>query len=229
MLSDVRAQPRVIALLCDWLVAPESGAMIFAGGTGVGKTVTAKALGRELGVVVDDGEMGGFYTIASGDMKKEAVEYAMRMLRLLPFFGSGWRVLLCNEAEVMSRTAEDFWLDALEDLPGKSLVIFTTNCVDKFSQRFADRCGASGGIYHFESRTEMLRGPIQQWCREIWHAELGDDVPYELGDNLGTPSLSGPDAMSCSFRHALSQLGCYIRAAKSTQKVSNLFLASRPR
>ena len=48
-------------------------------------------------------------------------------LSFRPMLGSGWKVLVCNEADRMTTSAETIWLDALEGLPPKSVIVFTTN------------------------------------------------------------------------------------------------------
>jgi DNA polymerase III delta prime subunit len=41
--------------------------------------------------------------------------------------GSGWKVVIINEADRMTPQAEVMWLDGLEKLPAKTVVVFTTN------------------------------------------------------------------------------------------------------
>jgi DNA polymerase III delta prime subunit len=55
-------------------------------------------------------------------------------------FGSGWKVIVANEADRMTAQAETVWLDRLESLPPRTVIVFTTNYPEKLSQRLRDRC-----------------------------------------------------------------------------------------
>src|SRR5262249_59304853 len=107
--------------------APCPCAFLFDGDTGTGKTSAALLLAEALGVVVAEERFGGLHQIASGEQSGQTVRDKMRGLRCRPFFGSGWQVLVVNEADVMTASASIIWLDALEDLPPRCVVIFTTN------------------------------------------------------------------------------------------------------
>src|SRR5260370_41953297 len=93
----------------------------------------------ERGSAVDEGELGGFTEIPSGRLTGEAVKEQMNLLRYTPLVGSGWRMLVCNEADAMTDGAEKQWLDALQHLPPRSVVAFRTNNVGKVSRRLRDR------------------------------------------------------------------------------------------
>ena len=54
--------------------------------------------------------------------------------------GSGWRVVVVNECDRMALPAETLWLDALERLPPRTVIVFTTNDPARLSRRFRDRC-----------------------------------------------------------------------------------------
>ena len=110
--------------------------MLFEGPTGVGKTTVAKSIAAELGAC----EFGGLEEIKSGMQDQEAVLRALDTLRYTPMMGSGWKVIIADEADMMSTHAQRIWLSAIEDLPPRSVVIFTTNNPEKFPDRFLDRC-----------------------------------------------------------------------------------------
>lgn len=207
-LSDVLGQANVVRALRQFAARPYSCAMLFHGESGIGKTATAVALAHDLGVAVEEGDCGGLFTIASGELDAEAVRRCQKLLRFRPMFGTGWRMLLCNEADCMSKAAEAIWLDALETLPTTTVVVFTTNASGRLSQRFRDRCQN----YAFTSESSDLRGPIQALAQRVWKAEVGKGPMPEL-PNLGMPVLGDPDTMHASFRLALQQLGRYVREA----------------
>lgn len=208
-LADVRGQEQVVAPLRRFLANPTTGAFIFEGGTGTGKTSAAIAFARELGVEVDQPQVGGLYQIPSGEQTGEMVRDLVRSLSLTPMMGSGWKVVIVNEADYMSQSAAQIWLDVLENLPRRSIVIFTTNHLGKLPLRFRDRCVT----YHFESSFLLLRRKLEQFLADVWKAETGrSDVPrlevMDLVDEEG----------STSFRRLLQSIQPHVLAGTVPQK-----------
>jgi hypothetical protein len=207
--DEILGQDAVVRALSLFAAEPYTTAMLFHGESGIGKTATAHVLARHLGCNVDEGELGGFTEIRSGEMRIDRVERVLELLRFRPLFGNGWKVLICNEADRMGLPVETIWLDALEALPPRTVVIFTTNAVNKLSRRFRDRCE----VYHFTSDTETLAPRIRQLAQKIWAAEgLAGEVPGL--NSLGMPTLGSFDDMHASFRLALQQLTRFVREAK---------------
>jgi len=126
-LAEILGQDQAVAVLRAFAARPHPAAMLFAGGTGVGKTSAALALAAALGCDVAAREMGGVTSVASGEQTADAVRGAFQSLWYCPMRGSGWKVLVVNEADRMSTAAETIWLDALENIPGRSVIVFTTN------------------------------------------------------------------------------------------------------
>lgn len=210
-LSDVFGQDAVVKKLRHWLKHPESCAFIFSGPTGIGKSCTADALCVELGILIEEDGMGGYYSIPSGRMLADHVLEAIAQLRFRPMMSrSPWRALICAECDRMTQSAETIWLDVLEKLPPNVVIIFSTNKPEALTDRFRGRCE----FYSFESRSEKLKPAIQAVCNKVWIAELGDAVPPAFGSNIGMPSLGGPDCLHASIRAALQQLAPMIREAK---------------
>lgn len=209
-LGDVLGQAWITEQLRLFLEAPHANAFIFAGDTGTGKTSLALALAEALGVPIDEAEMGGLYQIASGEQTGESVRKVMDALWKRPFMGSGWRVLIVNEADAMTANAAYTWLDTLEHLPPQSVVIFTTNAAHKIPARLRDRCE----VYAFESGL-LLRPALQELAEKVWQAETGrDDCPDveafgPLFDETG----------AASFRRLLQLMTPYIRS-KTAPKAS---------
>src|SRR5262245_3924 len=209
-LKDVLGQPDVVRALALYAQAPYSAAMLFHGESGVGKTSAAYALARDLGCDVDEGPLGGFHEIPSGEMDAAAVRDHLGRLTLGTLFGSGWRVLVANEADRMSKPAETIWLDGLEHLPARSTVVFTTNQPERLSPRFRDRCE----VYAFESDPDRLQPALQALARRVWKAEGLKGKPPGL-DCLGMPTLGSLETMHASFRLALQQVGRLVREARA--------------
>jgi replication-associated recombination protein RarA len=208
-LADVFGHVQVIGSLRQFMADRYPTAMLFHGESGVGKTASAQALARDLGLAVDEEELGGYHEIPSGSMGADEVRRQMNGMQLGTLFGSGWKVLVCNEADRMSQAAENIWLDALENLPPRTVVIFTTNAPEKLSRRFRDRCEC----YHFGCDREELQPHIQALARKVWAGEVGPGEPPDL-DSLGMPTLGEVENMHASFRLALQQLSRLVRAAK---------------
>jgi hypothetical protein len=173
--DEILGQDAVVRALSLFAAEPYTTAMLFHGESGIGKTATAHVLARHLGCNVDEGELGGFTEIRSGEMRIDRVERVLELLRL----------------------------------PPRTVVIFTTNAVNKLSRRFRDRCE----VYHFTSDTETLAPRIRQLAQKIWAAEgLAGEVPGL--NSLGMPTLGSFDDMHASFRLALQQLTRFVREAK---------------
>ena len=127
------------------------------------------ALANAPGCDLSKQEFGGVYVIASGEQSvADSVRETCRMMYNAPWHGSGWKVVVVNEADRMSSPAETVWLDRLEMLPPKTVVVFTTNYPGKLSQRFVDRCTR----LTFVSDAEKLRASALRFASEVWKAEM---------------------------------------------------------
>jgi replication-associated recombination protein RarA len=143
-LDRIAGQPVAVRFLSESVRRLEadsgSAAFVLHGPPGTGKTTAAWAIARQLGCDLEQLELGGVVEIASGQQDGRAVTELASTFRLRPMTGSGWRVAIVNEADAMTRQAEFVWLDVLENLPAKVVVVFTTNSIDNMSERFASRC-----------------------------------------------------------------------------------------
>jgi len=202
-LSQLRGQPDAVKSLRSFVGSPASQAFVFSGATGVGKTAAAWALASELGCAIDQHELGGIYEIPSGQQNGAAVEDLYRGLALRPLFGSGWKVAIINEADRMTQAAETIWLDVLERLPAKTVIVFTTNEMQRLTSRLVSRCEWIA----FDSSSLVFRRGMNALVRSIWKAETGEQLG-KLPKNLGRFELAGEDL---SIRVALQQIAPYIR------------------
>lgn len=205
-LADLRGQPVVVCQLREWLKDPCSQAFLFEGGTGVGKTSAAHAFARELGVDVANGPFGGLYEIASGEQTGESVRALVRNLEHWPMTGSGWRVAIVNEADCSTPGAQHVWLDALEALPERCVVIFTTNDAGAMPARWRDRCER----VTFNDTTRKLKEAAQAMIAEVWALEGGGASYVPTVDDLG-----GIEEGKLSFRRVLQNLGPALRRGKA--------------
>ena len=168
-LDAIWGQAQVVKVLRRFAARPYPTAFVFEGGTGTGKTSAALALAAELGCDLAQKEFGGVRVIASGEQSADAVREAYRQMHNCPWAGSGWKVVVVNEADRMARPAETIWLDVLEAIPGKTVIVFTTNEAGRLSQRFLDRCTRLA----FESDAARLRASATAFASAVWKAETG--------------------------------------------------------
>jgi replication-associated recombination protein RarA len=168
-LDAIWGQDEVVKLLCMFAANPYPTAFIFEGETGTGKTSAALALAVALGCDLSQKEFGGVQAIASGEQSADTVREAYRQMFNTPWHGSGWKVVIVNEADRMARPAETIWLDVLEAIPARTVIIFTTNEASRLSQRFLDRCTRLA----FESDADKLRASAVSFATAVWRVETG--------------------------------------------------------
>ncbi len=215
-LANVKGQHEAVAILESFVSAAKdtrtSAAFLFHGPPGVGKTSAAWAMAFDLGCDKEDPAMGGIMEIPSGMQDASAVEETLRLLRIRPMFGSGWKVAIINEADRMTPGAEAMWLDGLERLPSKTLVIFTSNNTDNFSSRFFSRCEQVA----FTGEPGKINGEFTKFVKQVWKAETGKSL-RQIPEGLGIFDMAG---QTLSFRLALQQMAPY---ARSNSKLPDRF------
>ncbi len=116
----------------------DGDAFWIAGPSGTGKTTLAWIIARQFAQGINIVELDG--EACTVDAVRQAVD-AMQYTAM----GGGFRVWIVNEAQAMTRKAVQAWLTALDPLPGRVLVIFTTteDSADLFGQYdgpFRSRC-----------------------------------------------------------------------------------------
>jgi len=209
-LGEIRGQAEAVRVLNRFASAARNdstpAAFLFHGPSGVGKTAAAWALAMALGCDPAEPEMSGVIEIPSGQQDGTSVRQLLDTLRLRPLMGSGWKVAIVNEADNMTAQAEAIWLDGLEKLPPKTIVIFTTNNTGKLSGRLATRALA----LEFNGCPKRLRRSMVDLAREVWQRETGNKL-VAVPDGLGVMNSLFPTA---SFRLALQQLAGYIATGK---------------
>ena len=198
-LDTIWGQDAAVKVLRKFAAAPYSACFIFEGDTGTGKTSAALALASALGCDLAQKEFGGVQTIASGEQSADAVREAYRQMFNCTWHGSGWKVVVVNEADRMARPAETIWLDVLEALPPRTVIIFTTNEPGRLSQRFLDRCTRLA----FESDVEKLRASATAFAAAVWKAETGRRAdPAKIQQIVQATEADG----HLSFRRLVQQL-----------------------
>lgn len=179
-LSKIVGQSFAVMSLTDYADQPFPQAFLFSGSTGVGKTTAALALANDLGVNRD----WNLIHIKSGEMDAEAVESALKTVRCAGI-GDGWKLILCDEADMMSSKAKSLWLSALEALQsgeyGKTVIVFTTNDAGRFDARFRDRCDH----LEFESDARTLYVDAEGLLADLWYDEGLPGIPPALDSIRG--------------------------------------------
>jgi replication-associated recombination protein RarA len=198
-LDSLVGQDEAARFLRKFARRPCSTAFIFEGETGTGKTSAAIALANALGCDLAKQEFGGVHVIASGEQTADAVREITRLMWNTPFHGSGWKVVIVNEADRMAMPAETVWLDRLEALPKNTVVVFTTNYAGKLPARFVDRCTR----LTFKSGADNLESLVRATLSEIWSAEKGGKAPSEVIDKIITDTTQEGQL---SFRRAVQAL-----------------------
>jgi len=198
-LKQVFGQPEVVRKLAAFARNPYPAAFLFSGETGTSKTSAAIALASELGCDLEQKDFGGLQVLASGEQSAETVRACSERMCLTTMCGSGWKVFILNEAERMHLQAETIWLDRLENIPSRTVVVFTTNHLDKLSQRFRDRCVT----LNFESDARRLESSVRVFLTKIWKAETGKPPSAKLVEQVAaSATVSGRQ----SFRRAAQLL-----------------------
>jgi hypothetical protein len=212
-LKQVRGQTEAVAALTAFVnatrpprIAAGSAVFLFYGPSGVGKTSAAWALAFDLGCDPDDPYMSGVNELPSGSQDGAAVEQLLRQLITRPLFGSGWKVVIVNEADRMTPQAETIWLDGLENLPPRTVVVFTTNDVSRLASRFVSRCEC----LPFHGSPAIVNGAFARFIRYVWRKETGQELTI-IPDGLGVFDIAGG---TLSFRLALQQLAPYCRSGR---------------
>lgn len=103
----------------------------------------------------------------------------------------------------MTPQAEVMWLDGLEKLPAKTVVVFTTNNLHKLTDRFVRRCE----VQRFDATSDEFRDGMVDVVRQVWKRETGTDLDT-IPQDLGKFEL-GSDEYSIGL--ALQQVAPYLR------------------
>jgi hypothetical protein len=168
-LAGVYGHGAIIADLQQFCAAPSTVGMLFHGDTGLGKSITARAVAMELGVDTHC-VGGGWLKIEAGEQTRENVEWCMRQCRMVPMLGSPWHVVVVEEADHQSAATREMWLGLLNPIPAYTVVIFTTNNPLKLEERLRRRFTMQ---FHFTADRQLNLQDAQALADSIWRAETG--------------------------------------------------------
>jgi replication factor C small subunit len=166
-LGEVLGQDAIVSRLRRFLATPYSCPMLFVGPTGCGKTSTAFAMKHDMNI-----DPGNWFWIKSGGQDGKTVECVLEQFKFVPWGrGENWRIVLLDEADLMTDQAKKLWLSGLEFLPKRTILIFTTNNAERFDQRTLDRFGVP---YKFEATGDSVKAAAQQLADSIWEVDGPD-------------------------------------------------------
>lgn len=214
-LSDLVGQGYATLQLQAFADQPHTTGFLFAGGTGTGKTSAAQALARDLGVLIEDAEWGGWYFVKSGEQTADIVRETLSKIRTGSFgIGSGWRVVLVDEADHCSTAVKALWLSAIEHLPPRTVVIFTTNNPAAFDTRARSRFE----LVEFDADPAINMQDAQVLALRVWEGETGsaDGCP-DMRD--ARDSIIDPDTGKISYRMVVQFLAPRIRMLPKSSRV----------
>jgi hypothetical protein len=203
-LADLLGNGFVRKRLEEFTARPHSHAFLFEGPTGIGKTSAALALANELGVH----PTAGLWVVKSGDQDVDSMSTLANEFRFAPM--SPWRAVIIEEADWMLRAPKvaNLWLSILDDLPTRTVFVFTSNFGSKFPERFLDRCEHCP----FSADAASLRQEAQLLVNRIWKAETGRTDPPDVA------SLGVEQEGLISFRRVVRAIEPLIRSNEHARR-----------
>lgn len=140
---------------------PASGAWLFVGPSGTGKSSMGLALASELAAEL--------HHVPSQRCNVAELESVIRQCWYVPSRGQ-FHVVLIDEADAITNQAQLFLLSKMDstDPPPATIFILTANGTDRLEPRFLSRCKT----LHFSSYG--LCSEIVPFLDRVWHAEGGN-------------------------------------------------------
>ena len=164
-LDEIVGQDDAVEAVRDWLADPCPVAFLLHGPTGTGKSTMADVIVRSVGL---DRQSVDYHRIESGQQDGKAVDVVIDSFRFDPW-GGGWRAVIIEEADAITASAAMLWLSALDRIPKRTVLVFTTNHIDKMPDRFLHRCRR----LRFAGDAATARLAAQTLIDRVWRAELG--------------------------------------------------------
>tara|TARA_B100000287_G_scaffold272113_1_gene256240 strand:+ start:3422 stop:4393 length:972 start_codon:yes stop_codon:yes gene_type:complete len=215
--DDIVGQPGISYDLGFWEHTgklPDSH-LLFVGPPGTGKTSTARLIAR---MMLHGGTESINYQETNGsddrgiDFVRDVFKNAMRSK---PIGDDQKKIMVIDEADGLTSSAQDAMRQLMEDYKGNCLVILTANEQNKIRNAIQSRCK----IYHFQRVLPQI-GAGRLWdildtfghpCKEVWEPHLERFVQLHDGDmracinHLGGipygPDTINPDSLLESIKH----------------------------
>lgn len=141
------------------IARPYDSAWLFFGPSGMGKTTLALAVAEELSAEL--------HHIPSQRCTVEAVEAVRRRCQYVPAFGKRLHLVLVDEADRMSRAAQDSLLSILDSTnrAPNTVFIFTCNATVGLEDRFRSRC------FEVEFSSYGVAKEAAEMLKTVWEIE----------------------------------------------------------
>lgn len=151
-------------------LAPRPKCWVFLGDPGIGKSLSASMLAKDLGCT---DPMSGLHEVTGSELSIDKCRQLFdRDLRLMNMFGGKEKVLVIEELELISPAAQVFLKVNLENLPKNTTVIATSNDLGKLQYAFVERFH----IRKFDS-TVGFRMKFVKCIETKWHDLCDKPLP----------------------------------------------------
>lgn len=241
--SEVIGQDEVIASIQKALDSGTLGhALMFSGTRGSGKTSSARILAKELNK--DNPNLSGVKWEKNSSLVMTEIDAASNngvdqirgLTEQLAYSISGHRVLILDEAHMLSKSAFNALLKTLEEPPPNTTFILLTTEAHKIIPTIRSRCQ----VYEFKSVDPSV---LAKYYREVASKEgleISDEVLYSIalraegsvrdGLSILQKSLSGPIAKdSTGAYHTLFQAIYLADVNKSLETTDLLYKSEEPK
>ena len=175
---------------------PETGAFLFIGDPGVGKTTLALAIAEEMGAEL--------HHIPSQDCNLETLRNVVNACHYYPMMGCPRHVILVDEADEMTTAAQNYLLSKLDSAAPvpNTIWIFTANSTESLKARFLSRCEKVKFSTHGQS------GETATLLELVWESEAPAGVD--------APNFARIVKEACNnVRESLMRLQAELRAARA--------------
>lgn len=161
-----------------FLLEPYPTAMIYVGGTGIGKTSTAMAMSNAL---VDEGWFGrSEYCEIGANFKTEKAEYYFGPDTPFRYSVSPgkYHILRIEELERLPQNVQGMLKEAIEDFCRRYrlIVLATSNDTSRLETALLHRFK----VFGFDSGQGFYEA-FRDWLAVVWPMECGDPLPAESG------------------------------------------------
>lgn len=160
-LSDFVGLDKPKRILSKFSEAPYPSAWLFIGPSGTGKTSMALAFCEAI--------RGELHHIPSQQCNVENIENVIRTCHYVPSTGKSFHVVVCDEADRMSKAAQLALLSKLDAtaFPPNTIFIFTCNATDGLEDRFISR------TRQIAFQSHGIAEQAAQLLENIWQREAG--------------------------------------------------------